>query len=997
MKKQKSVSQIVHVQRVKENKKTNRKAHTLDARTFENRFISRYKKMPEIPQGLPEPTFSQSSNKILQERYLLKGGNLETIETVAERFWHIAYDIASGDFDFGSSEKEVYEKAKEFYSVMVRQEFLPNSPTIMNAGKKNGLQYSACFVLPIGDSLPEIFDSVKYAALIHQTGGGTGFSFSRLRPAGSVVNTTGGVASGPVSFLRVFNAATESIKQGGTRRGANMGVLRVDHPDVMEFIRCKAVLDDLNKPVYESIAPLLPDDIVRSYLKTLLLDKQISNFNISVAITNKFMEALEKGEDYELVEPGSEKITGRLHAKEVFDEIVERAWNTGDPGLIFIDRINNSSANPVPSLETIESTNPCVTGDTLITTDEGQLPIKEIVEREGQRNGRNISLIIDKRALDLNDNGTMLSQASKFYDVGVRGVFKLITNSGLELKATEDHRVLTLYGWVKMKDLKTGDKVLTRSDKLKNQFIDFVESVEKYGKERVYDLYEPISHSVIANGLIVHQCGEQPLAPWDACNLGSINLGKFVLPDGSGVDWEGLKKVTHQAVHFLDNVVQTNPYTLEPIYNEVKKNRRIGLGVMGWADMLFKLKISYNTQQAVDLARKVMRFINEEGHMKSQELAKVRGPFPNWPYSIYAKKEPIRNSTITTIAPTGTISIIGDCSSGIEPVFALAYIHRAKGAGDSVRTLIIANKTFTEIAQREKFYSDDLARKVMEHGSVLGVDVVPAEWQKVFITAPEIEPVWHVKMQAAFQNYTDNGVSKTINLPNSATRDDVKNAYLLAWQTGCNGITIYRDGSKATQVLNVSNNLKQEAAQESQDTVVSRPMILRGRTYKVQTPVGEAFITINRDEKDQPFEVFVTVGKGGMHTMADAEAMGRLVSLSLRVARTGNVVDAKSVALKIAQQLRGIGGSFHVGFGKNRVMSLADAIAKVLAEDLAQSFPAEVETIPLNLTSDQQLRPEDDQPLAGNIQADLCPECGSVSFVFEEGCKKCHSCGYSMC
>ncbi|MDP3758698.1 MAG: ribonucleotide reductase N-terminal alpha domain-containing protein, partial [Candidatus Daviesbacteria bacterium] len=363
--------------------------------------------MPETPKGLPEPIFSESSNKILQERYLLKGGNLEVVETIAERFWHIAYDLASGDFDFSadktSASKQVFGLAEQFYTMMVKQEFLPNSPTIMNAGKQNGLQYSACFVLPIGDSLPEIFDSIKYAALIHQTGGGTGFAFSRLRPAGSIVKTTGGVASGPVSFLRVFNAATESIKQGGTRRGANMGILRVDHPDILEFIRCKAELDDLNKPIYEGIAPLLPDDSAREYVKTLLLDKQIANFNVSVAATDRFMKAAEKGEDYELIVPHSGEVVGTLNAGEVFDEIIERAWKTGDPGLIFIDRINDSPANPVPSLETIESTNPC---------------------------------------------------------------------------------------------------------------------------------------------------GEQPLAPWDACNLGSINLGKFVLPDGSGLDWERLKTVTCAAVHF---------------------------------------------------------------------------------------------------------------------------------------------------------------------------------------------------------------------------------------------------------------------------------------------------------------------------------------------------------------------------------------------------------------------------------------------------------------
>src|SRR3989344_4807379 len=541
MKKTKTTMQVISVPRIRVRRKTNGQIKTngLDhnGRSFETRFTPRYKKMPPMPKELPEPTFSESSNKILKERYLLKGGNLEVVEGVSERFWHIAYDIASGDFDFSSDKmsdskqastskqasapEQVLGLAKQFYNVMVKQEFLPNSPTIMNAGKQNGLQYSACFVLPVGDSLPEIFDSIKYAALIHQTGGGTGFAFSRLRPAGSIVRTTGGVASGPVSFLRVFNAATESIKQGGTRRGANMGILRVDHPDILEFIRSKAELDDLNRPIYEGVAPLLPDDAARSYLKTLLLDKQIANFNISVAVTNKFMEALQKGEDYELIAPHNGEIVGKLNAKEVFEEIIERAWHTGDPGLIFIDRINTSPANPVPSLETIESTNPC---------------------------------------------------------------------------------------------------------------------------------------------------GEQPLSAWDACNLGSINLGKFVrqLTDGeSDVDWEALRRVTHLAVHFLDNVVQTNPYTLKQIYDEVHGNRRIGLGVMGFADMLFKLKIQYNSDQALELAEKVMKFINEEGHRKSEELAQLRGPFPNWANSIYADKQssafknrpsssayvggkPIRNSTITT-------------------------------------------------------------------------------------------------------------------------------------------------------------------------------------------------------------------------------------------------------------------------------------------------------------------------------------------------------------
>lgn len=838
-----------------------------NSRTFQTRFEPRYKKMPDLPLSLETPTFSGASNKILKERYLLKGGNLEAVETVSERFWHIAYDIASADFDFSppaDGSKQILKLAKQFYKTMVRQEFLPNSPTIMNAGKQNQLQYSACFVLPVDDSIPEIFDAMKYAAMIHQTGGGTGFAFSRLRPAGSVVKRSGGVASGPVSFLRVFDAATQSIKQGGTRRGANMGILRVDHPDVLEFIRCKAELDEQNQPIYEGIAPFLPDDVSREHFKTLLLDRQISNFNISVAITDKFMDAYYKGEDYQLIDPHSSKVVGKLNAKEVFDEMTQRAWRTGDPGCIFIDRINNSPANPVPALEIIESTNPC---------------------------------------------------------------------------------------------------------------------------------------------------GEQPLGPYDACNLGSINLGKFVLADGSDVDWEDLRRVTREAVHFLDNVVQVNPYTLPQIYEEVYKNRRIGLGVMGWADMLFKLRVPYDSDEAILLGEKIMKFINDEAIKMSEDLARLRGPFPNFPYSRYRNGTPRRNGTVTTIAPTGTISIIGDCSSGIEPVFALAYIHRAKGDGGKtgmeMRYLTIANKTFQEIAQKEGFWSEGLAQKVMDQGTVKGVDDVPKSWQNVFVTAPQISPEWHVKMQAAFQKHTENGVSKTINLPNSATVEDVKGAYLLAWETGCNGITVYRDGSKTTQVLNVASTLNPtpsaQGLTDSQDSFVSRPMILRGRTYRIQTPVGEGFITINRDGSDQPFEVFVNIGKGGMHTMADAEAMGRLVSLSLRIARTAGEISPKEVAQKIVDQLKGIGGASHVGFGKDRVMSLADAIAKVLAEDLAltPSKEEDAELIPLNLVVETGGQINDvisaNSSSMINKNADLCPECGEATFVMEEGCQKCYSCGYSKC
>ncbi len=887
----KAILQVISVPQAGGKPKTNgtvKKDLGVNSRSFDTRFTLRYDKMPELPNDLEQPTFSESSNKILKERYLLKGGSLESVETVAERFWHISYDIASADMDFGATQKDVIAKAKDFYGFMVRQEFLPNSPTIMNAGKQNQLQYSACFVLPVEDSITGIFDTMKYAALIHKSGGGTGFAFSRLRPQGSFVQQSGGVASGPVSFLRMYDAATQTIKQGGTRRGANMGILRIDHPDILEFIRSKSELDEQNQPVYEGVADLLPDDSARALLKTLLLDRQISNFNISAGMTDDFMDKYYKGEDYDLFDPHTGQAVSRLNAKDVLEEMVDRAWATGDPGCIFIDRINQSPANPVPSLGPIESTNPC---------------------------------------------------------------------------------------------------------------------------------------------------GEQPLYPWDACNLGSINLGKMVLSDGSGVDWELLKETTRKAVHFLDNVVQVNPYTVEPIYDQVHSVRRIGLGVMGWADMLFNLKIPYGSQAALDLAEKVMQFINDEGHKMSEDLAEVRGPFPLWKESIYADKnhpfyktrgesyayssgKPIRNSTVTTIAPTGTISIIGDCSSGIEPVFALAYIHRAKGDGgdgNQFRYLTIANQTFTEIAKKMGFWTDDLAQKVMERGTVAGIDEIPEDWQKVFETAGEIDPDWHVRMQAAFQKFTDNAVSKTINLPNSATRDDVRKAYLTAWETGCSGITVYRDGSKTTQVLNVASTLKKSSdtsVQSSEEKVeVARPMILRGRTYKMHTPVGKAYVTVNRDENDIPFEVFVSIGKAGMHTLADAEAIGRLASLSLRISRP----NSKEVAQEIVEHLQGIGGSSQVGFGKNRIMSLADAVAKALSEDMAMNASSvnelSSEPIPLNLTISTETGADDvaiellskttieetasTQLSLSNV--DLCPECGNATFVREDGCEKCYSCGYSKC
>src|SRR5437773_2304153 len=576
--------------------------------------------------------WTEPALRVLRERYLAREGG-EVAETPEEMCWRVALSIAAGEARYGRSRAAVREIAAAFYEVMVDGDFLPNSPTLMNAGKGNGLQYSACYVLPVGDSMEEIFDSVKAAAIIHKSGGGTGFAFSRLRPKDDIVASTGGRASGPISFLRVFNSATEAVKQGGTRRGANMGILRVDHPDILEFIECK-------------------------------LDGGITNFNISVAATDKFMDALAAGTEYDLVNPHTGAVTGRLSAKEVFERIVRAAWRTGDPGMIFIDRINASPANPTPEIGMVEATNPC---------------------------------------------------------------------------------------------------------------------------------------------------GEQPLLPNEACNLGSLNVSKFARRGEDGdwsIDWDEMERVVRLAVCFLDDVIEMNPYPLPEIDATVKSNRRIGLGIMGWADLLFTMGIPYDSPEAIDLADRLMAFVKEKSHDQSAKLAEERGPFPNWSLSIYQNDRPLRNSTVTTIAPTGTISMIAGCSSGIEPIFALAFEHRVKQP-DGERVLTFVNETFERIAKERSFYSDALMREIAKRGSLHGIPGVPETAAGVFKTSHEIGYEWHVRHQAAFQRYTDNGVSKTINLPNAARDEDVARAYLLAWELGCLGITVFRDGCKGEQVLNVGIGKKE--------------------------------------------------------------------------------------------------------------------------------------------------------------------------------------------
>jgi ribonucleoside-diphosphate reductase alpha chain len=661
-------------------------------------------------------------------------------------------------------------------------------------------------------------------AMVHNTG----FAFSRLRPKDTQVKSTGGKASGPVSFLRVFNGATEAVKQGGTRRGANMGILKVDHPDILEFIDCK-------------------------------LDGGITNFNISVAATEKFMNALAKDETYELFDPHTKQATGRLRAREVFERIVQAAWRTGDPGMVFIDRINASPANPVPQDEVIEATNPC---------------------------------------------------------------------------------------------------------------------------------------------------GEQPLGPNDACNLGSINLATFYLPSiptnakaAERIDWVGLEQAVRTSVRFLDDVIEVNPYPLQDIIDEVRNNRRIGLGVMGWADLLLELGIPYDSDDALKLGEETMGFIQRIGHDASEKLAVERGPFPRWHRSIYKDKTPLRNSTVTTIAPTGTISIIANCSSGIEPIFAVAFSHIV---GD--RHLTFINPVFEQVAKRRGFHSEELMQQVAQRGMVRGLEGVPEDVQRVFVTAHEIDPSWHVKMQTAFQKQTDNGVSKTINLPNSATPEDIAKAYLMAYDLGCLGITVFRDGCKETQVLHLGTGGKTEqkdaaplsrspefvgqaplvttgTRQEEGLKVKPRPRTVKGVTYRAETPLGVAYITVNQSGEGEPFEVFANVGKVGSDTSAVSEAIGRLVSLILRLP---SLMSPRERVEQIVNQLSGIGGRRPMGFGKDRVRSLPDAIAQVLAEHIGLTEPGVHEMLAARGKTTLK---------AG----DMCPDCGLATLVYEEGCQKCYSCGFSEC
>jgi ribonucleoside-diphosphate reductase alpha chain len=840
---------------------------------------------------------SPNAITVLEKRYLLKDETGAPVESPRDLFWRVARTVAEADRRYSAGESQVTEVAQNFFGLMAERLFVPNSPTLMNAGRPLG-QLSACFVLPVDDALSNgksgIYDTLRAMALVHQSGGGTGFSFSRLRPKNDIVRSTMGVASGPVSFMTLFDASTDVVKQGGTRRGANMGILRVDHPDILEFITCK---DDTTK---------------------------ITNFNISVAVTDAFMAAVEANGMYDLIHPKTGQVTGQLRAREVWEMIIHGAWKTGEPGVFFVDKANYY--NPVPHLGSYEATNPC---------------------------------------------------------------------------------------------------------------------------------------------------GEQPLLPYDVCNLGSINLGAFVVEDGKDgkslsraergdgnarIDWDRLRHVVHLSTHFLENVIDANQYPLSEITDLAQRIRRIGLGVMGLADVFVKLGVPYDSDEGVALGRRIQQFVDEEAKVESERLAGERGVFPEWERSIWGPDETaarnaqgerirpmrrLRNCNVTTVAPTGTISIIAGCSSGIEPLFAVAFMRNQAGV-----LMPDVNEDFVAIAKAEGWYSDDLVRRIAEAGHI-NFPEVPAKWQRVFVTANAIKPEWHIRMQAAFQEYNDSAISKTCNFAHDATEEYVEEIYRLAYRLNCKGVTVYRDGSRDMQVLSTGSTAKKvqeghgsaKVGKEGNDgkdgteTVAradlhgeiaelraendrlqrivhdleaenlqrrqkrSRPEVLRGTTRRVETPLGTLYVTITEDDKGQPFEVFMTLGKAGGALMADVESLGRLISLALR----------SGIPIKeIYRQLRGISSDRVIGLGPNKILSMPDAVGIAIERWMQEKQGIQQELLPH--AGQPEVAPIVSQPVAqgtgrgeqmifGGMQQMLsgaCPDCGS-QLEFAEGCMKCHVCGFSEC
>lgn len=1120
--------------------------------------------------------FSENAIVVLKRRYLRKDGKGQIVENPKQMLERVAKSIAAVEQKYGADREEIKNVENVFFQTMKNLEFMPNSPTLMNAGKDLG-QLSACFVVPVEDSMESIFDAIKSTALIHKTGGGTGFSFSRLRPQSSVVKTTGGVASGPVSFMKVFDSATQAVKQGGTRRGANMGILRVDHPDILSFIGCKAK------------------------------DGDISNFNISVAITDDFIEKVLAGQKYDLINPKNKKVVGSLDAVEVFNRIAECAYNNGEPGIVFIDKINKD--NPTPNLGEVESTNPCVSSDTWIMTEEGPRQVKELL-------GNKFTAIVDSKKYE--------SQPEGFFQTGVKPVYKLKTKEGFNICTTLDHPFLKVVycsrdkiksEWATLDSLERGDKVLLNNHKVLNRwqgdfsfnegylvglilgdgtvkkdkvvmssvlkpfnhrsdfkgwsqiktrdeyrlspvslknicsktglkfrsktitnliekgssefcsgllrglfdsdgsvqgtqekgvsirlsqsdltllksvqrilirfgifskiytyrrkqgnkfmpdgkggykeyfiksqhelvisgenifefsekigfknsqkaerlkknlqnyrrnlnrerFLATVESIEFDSTKEVYDVQIPGINMFDANGFKVHNCGEQPLLPYESCNLGSINLYKMLKKTGQGfeVDWEKLKNVVGISVRFLDNVIDANKFPLPQITENTRKTRKIGLGIMGWATMLGFLEIPYDSKEAIDLAKKLMSFIQKEAQKVSIGLAKKKGEFPTWEGSRWQKQGVrIRNATLTTIAPTGTISIIsGPTSSGIEPNFFLSYFRNVLDG----EKLLEVDPAFEYYAKKKGFYSKELMKKIASGMSIQKINEVPDEAKRIFKTAMDISSFWHIKMQAAFQEYTDNAVSKTINLASTAELDDVKESYLLAYKLNCKGLTVYRDGSRSGQVLTINKKeekaKKEEPGQKKQGFVPypkPRPEVILGTTTKVTTGCGNLYITLNQDENGHFFEVFTQMGKAGGCAASQLEAVGRLVSLALR-----GGIDIKV----IVEQLKGIRCPSPSWDKGKKIFSCSDAISRVLEKRAVDQERKDKDSKKQADLSSQEasmgepgknsvpVKKEAQLAEASHNVVGVCPDCG-FALRHQEGCLLCDACGYSKC
>jgi ribonucleoside-diphosphate reductase alpha chain len=765
-------------------------------------------------------SLSENARLVLERRYLARDDRGRPLETPEDLFARVARNIAQAELIYAPdrADNAVRWEAR-FLELMTAPDFLPNSPTLMNAGREIQ-QLSACFVLPVPDSIEGIFQAIKDTARIHQSGGGTGFGFSQLRPQGDRVRSTMGVASGPVSFLKVFDAATEAIKQGGTRRGANMGILSVNHPDIEQFIALK------------------------SDMRTLV------NFNISVAVTEDFMRAVESDEEYDLVNPRSGEVTGRRRARHIFDLVVANAWRNGDPGIVFIDRINRD--NPTPNLGRIEATNPC---------------------------------------------------------------------------------------------------------------------------------------------------GEQPLLPYESCNLGSLNLARFVTTEGDKprFDWERLARVIPDCVRFLDNVIDMSRYPVEEIDEITKQTRKVGLGLMGWHDALMLLGVPYDSEEALALAEEIARLVAEKANEASLELARERGTFPAFSGSRYDPDRPYRNATRTTVAPTGTISIIADCSSGIEPVFALAYTRQHYLDADDaskLTTLREANRYFVEAAKAGRFYSEDLMEHVAAGGSLGELDEVPDLAKRLFVTAHEISPEWHVRMQAAFQRHTDNAVSKTINFPHSATEADVAAAFWLAYREGCKGITVYREGSRDFSVLShTTANVKgpeQETAEALKEitgaiTSLGRPQPMReylpderkSITHKFRVGDQEGYITVGLYDDGRPGEIFVKINKEGSTVSGLGDAVAKLASIALQYGVPLN---------ELAPKMRNTRFEPYGPTGNPQV-PWATSVIDYIFHWLQVRFGTEV----VGASHD----PPTVAPRGGDSGVG-CPDCGAL-LAYQEGCLVCRSCGYNRC